>query len=155
MPSEYRLQYVDWTGEKSPARFVGPAPVQAGFDTWVGQMTALKDAIADIIVGSLSKEERVSYVENVNVINAATADAQRERKWLVTYQGDTSHKLFRLEIPTALVDPTFMIANSDKADLASTEMAAFVSAFEAFVRSPDNGTETVTVISIRHVGRNI
>jgi len=155
MPSLYKLTYVDWTGEKSPAKFVGPAPVQAGFDTWVGLMTALKDAVADITLGELAKEERTSYVNDINVVNASTADAQRERKWLVTYQATTSHKLFRLELPCANLDPDFLLPNSDIADLDSTEMAAFVSAFEAFVRSPDNGTEAVQVISIRHVGRNI
>lgn len=155
MPSEYRLQFVDWTGEKSPARFVGPQPVQSGFDSWELLMANLKTAVEGIVLGTVSKEERVSKIDNVNVVNAATADAQRERKWLVTYQADTSHKLFRLEIPTANLDPDFMLPNSDIADLESTEMAAFKAAFEAFQRSPDNGTETVTLISVRHVGRNL
>jgi hypothetical protein len=45
--------------------------------------------------------------------------------------------------------------NTDLADLSSTDWAAFVTAFESFARSPENGTETVTVTKARLVGRNI
>jgi hypothetical protein len=42
--------------------------------------------------------------------------------------------------------------NSDFADLAETEIADFVTAFEALARSPAGGQSDVT--SIEHVGRN-
>lgn len=154
MPSEYTLTYLDYDGEKSPAKFIGPAPVMAGFDTWVSQMTALKDAVAAITLGTLHKETRTSYVDLVSNETPASELAQRESKWLVTYRGNTSEKLFRLEIPTAdLVG--HLLPASKEADLTEADMAAFVSAFETFVRSPDNGTEAVTVVRIVNVGRNI
>jgi len=154
MSSEYTLTYTDYSREKSPAKFTGPVPVQAGFDTWVGLMTALKAALEDITLGELAKETRSSYVDIVSNDAPTDANAQRERKWLVTYRGNTSEKLFRVEIPCADLTGHLLPA-SDEADLAETDMAAFVSAFEAFQRSPDNGTENVTVVSIRAVGRNI
>lgn len=154
MASEYTLTYLDYSREKSAAKFVGPSPVQAGFDTWVLQMTAIKDAIADITGGELHKEVQANLVDIVSNDAPVDAEAQREKKWLVTYRANTSEKLFRMEIPCALPTGQLLPA-SDEADLTTTEMAAFVSAFETFVRSPDNGTENVTVVSIRFVGRNI
>jgi len=80
--------------------------------------------------------------------------AQRELKWLVTYSGNTSGKKFTIEIACPDVTDN-VVPNTDLADLASTDWAAFVTAFEAYVKSPDNGTEAVTVLSARVVGRNI
>jgi hypothetical protein len=154
MPSEYTLTYTDYGREKSPAKFVGPVPVQSGFDTWVGLMTSLKAAVAAITLGELAKETRSSYVDIVSNDAPTDANAQRERKWLVTYRANTTEKLFRMEIPCAKVVGNLLPA-SDEADLTATDMAAFVSAFQAFQRSPDDATETVTIVSIRNVGRNI
>jgi hypothetical protein len=154
MPSEYTLTFLDYDGEKSPAKFVGPVPVQAGFDTWVGLMTALKSATEAITLGTVNKEVRSSYVDLNSNSTPVSEIAQRESKWLVIYRGTTSEKLFRMEIPTADLTGHLLPA-SKEADLEETDMAAFVSAFEAFVRSPDNGTEAVEVMKIVHVGRNI
>jgi len=154
MASEYTLTYIDYDGEKSPAKFVGPSPVQAGFDTWESQLAALKNAIADITLGNLHKEVRSSFVDVVSNDLPTSEIAQRESKWLVTYRANTSEKLFRVEIPCAdLVG--HLLPASKEADLTEADMAAFVSAFETFVRSPDNGTEAVTVMRIVNVGRNI
>jgi hypothetical protein len=48
------------------------------------------------------------------------------------------------------------VEGSDQVVLADAgEMAAFVTAFEAIGRSPDDDEETVTVLRARIVGRNI
>lgn len=154
MASELTLTYLDYSGEKSAAKFVGPSPVQAGFDTWRSQMDAIEAAITDITGGTLHKLVQANEVSLESNELPTDAEAQREKKWLVTYRANTSEKLFRLEIPCAMPTGQLLPA-SDQADLTTTEMAAFVSAFETFVRSPDNGTENVTVQSIRFVGRNI
>jgi hypothetical protein len=154
MTSEVTLTYTDYSREKSPAKFTGPTPVQAGFDTWLGLIAALTGAVQAITLGELHKEVYSSFVDVVSNDAPTDANAQRERKWLVTYRANTSEKLFRMEIPTAKVVGNLLPA-SDEADLTATDMAAFVGAFEAFQRSPDNGTEAVTVVSIRNVGRNI
>jgi hypothetical protein len=80
--------------------------------------------------------------------------AQRELKWLITYQGDSSGKLFSIEIACPDITDNIVPA-TDLADLASTDWAAWVTAFEDFARSPDDLAETVTVVSARLVGRNI
>lgn len=154
MASEYTLTYTDYSGEKSPVKITGATPVQAGFDTWNSLMAAIKSALANITLGELYRESSASYVNIVSNDTASSALAQRELKWLVTYRGNTSEKLFRCELPCADA-LAHLLPASDLADLSETDMAAFVTAFEAFARSPDNGTESVTVMSIRLVGRNI
>jgi hypothetical protein len=75
-------------------------------------------------------------------------------KWLVQYQGNDTGKLFSVEI--AAPDLTGNVTpNTDIANLASADWVAFKTAFEAFAKSPDNGTEDVTVIGAKMVGRNI
>jgi hypothetical protein len=154
MTSEFTVTYLDYSREKSAAKFVGPSPVQSGFDTWRSQMDAIEAALGNIVGGEIHKTVQANEVDIASNDAPTDAEAQREKKWLVTYRGNTSEKLFRMEIPTAM--PTgHLLPASDEADLTETDMAAFVAAFEAFVRSPDNGTEAVTVVSIRFVGRNI
>jgi len=148
------LTYLDHTGEKSAVRVFNGA-INAG--TYAGYVTAygdLETALAGITIGTLAQRMVNTATTTVSQTPPADVDAQRERKWLVTYQGDTSLKLFRLEIPCADLSGGHLIANDDKADLADADIAAFVTAFETIARSPDSDTETVTVLSIRHVGRN-
>lgn len=81
--------------------------------------------------------------------------AQRENKWLVRYVGDATFKVFTTEIPGADLTMLSTDPQTDFADLTGTEMAAFVAAFEAVVRSPEDPTETVTVRNIQFVGRRL
>lgn len=119
----------------------------------LGLQTALSSAIENLSIGHL---DRYTYViEGLNSpITPSNVFAQREMKWLVNYMGDTSGDLFQIEIAcpelTGNVQP-----NSDVADLTSADWVAFISAFEAYARSPVNGTETVTVTAAKLVGRNI
>lgn len=114
---------------------------------------ALSSAIENLIIGHLDK-----YVQNLVLLDTpitpSNVYAQREMKWLVSYVGDTSGKSFSIEIATPEITGN-IIPNTDMADLASTDWAAFVTAFESYARSPDNGTETVTVTGARVVGRNL
>lgn len=114
---------------------------------------ALSSAVENLTIGHLDKYTYQIFLLD-NPITPSNVYAQREVKWLVSYVGDTSGKNYSIEI--AAPDLTGnIVANSDMADLGSTDWAAFVTAFEAFARAPDNGTETVTVTGARVVGRNI
>jgi len=81
--------------------------------------------------------------------------AQRENKWLVRYSGDATFKRFSVEIPGADLSLLSTAPQSDFMDPTSTEYTDFVSAFEAVVKSPDDPTESVTVINIQFVGRRL
>jgi len=102
MASEFTLTMLDYSGEKSPAKFTGATPVEAGFNTWNGLMDALQNATEDISLGKVHKSVRASNVALVSNEIPTDPFSQRELKWLVTYKANTSEKLFRLEIPCAL-----------------------------------------------------
>lgn len=122
----------------------------AGFLTAFG---ALRTAIDGITGGVVAKEQWVGDVTTLSNDIPTDESVQRESKWLVTYEGNTSHKVFQNEVPTA--DPTGrLLTNTNIADLADTDIAAFVTAFEALVKSPDDDTEGVTVLEIKYVSRN-
>ena len=149
------LTLIDYSGEKSTVRIYN-GPINAG--TYAGYVTAVSDlfdAIMGIALGTRGTELTLAMNDQISVELPTDANAQRERKWLVTYKGNTSEKLFRLEIPTADITGGHLLPNQDIADLTDTDMAAFVTAFEALARTPDDSAETVTVLSIRHVGRNV
>lgn len=154
MAGSFRLTFQDWSREKSPFRVTTATPNAASLDSWNTAIGDLKSALAGITSGTFNSEERSALVDLLNSDPPTDDQSQRERKWLVTYKGDTSEKVFRCEIPTADTAGK-LLANSDEADPADTFIAAFITAFEALAKSPDNGTESVTVLSLRSVGRNI
>lgn len=114
---------------------------------------ALAGAVVDLSIGELVKQQMSLVILDTPAIPSSPY-AQREMKWLVSYVGDASGKTFQCEIAAPDLTDN-LVPNTDNADLASTDWAAFVTAFEAFVRSPDNGTETVTVLKAVLVGRNL
>lgn len=121
----------------------------ANFTAQQGLISALYTAALDLTLGSQAATSELavstqSSVENTNPL------AQRENKWLVRYH-DTAGTKFTVEIPTA--DLSLLDTGTEFLDLTGTEAAAFKTAFEAVVRSPDDPTLTVTVDSIQFVGR--
>lgn len=153
MATQNTFQITDYSNEKSS---LGLTSVTANAGNLAAQQTlaaALFGAIEDLTIGELTKQSMALVIYDTPAIPTSPY-AQRELKWLVSYVGDTSGKTFTSEI--AAPDITDNVApNTDIADLSSTDWAAFVTAFEAYVKSPDNGTEAVTVVSARVVGRNI
>lgn len=145
---------LDFSGEKSLTRIYNGAITAvsiAGFLTEFGQM---KDAINAITLGTMAQEMWVGDNTDLSNVLPTNVFAQRELKWLVVYEDDTSKNVYTLTLPCA--DPTGrLIAGTDLADLAQTEVAAFVTRFESFARSPESDVNTVTVLRIQLVGRNI
>jgi len=153
MPSFVQRSYRDWSGEVSGFELTTLALDGSSYSALGTLYTALDDAIADLTSGQLAKK---SFGNRINESSDnGPFGANREDKILVTYKGDTSEKLFRFEIPCRSLVEANLLANSDMLDMANGEVAALVTAIEDLARSPDNGTETVTVISLRLVGRNI
>lgn len=145
------IKYNDYGGEGSTVQVNSTAITAANHDAQVAAMTSFIDAIAGITLG-LKVRQQYGNVDQIlaNDSHAANAFAQREGKWLVRYHDANNN--WKLEIPCpdlSLLD----VNNKGFLDLAGTEGAAFVSAFEAFVKSPD-GLAT-TIDSVQHVGRNL
>lgn len=150
------LSLIDYSEETSHFKFdFGPitALTIAAFLTQFG---ALRTATQAIVLGALYEDTWKGDVTRYDVAAPSNVDAQRERKFLVTYEDTTTFTKFRLEIPTAkftTASGSVFKPNSDDVDLTNTEIAAWITAFETLCKSPDgNG---VNVLSIRGVGRNL
>jgi hypothetical protein len=153
MATQNLFQITDYSNEKSSFKVTS---VTANAGNLAAQQTLaanLSDAIDDLTIGELTKQLMDLVILDTPAI-PANVYAQRELKWLVRYSGNTSGKIFQTEIACPDVTDN-VVVNTDVADLASDDWAAFKTAFEAYVKSPDNGTEAVTVIGANLVGRNI
>jgi len=147
------FQITDYSNEKSTTVLNTTVLTAGNFAAQQTLAAALAAAIEDLTIGELTKQ-----INSVPVLDTPAIPtnpyAQREMKWLVSYQGDVSGKLFSSEIAAPDITDN-VVPNTDTADITSTDWAAFVTAFEAYVKSPDDATETVTVIGAHLVGRNI
>lgn len=152
------LSFLDYSNETSHFKFdFGPitALTIAAFLTQYGALRSATDAIT---IGALVEDTWKGDVTRYNVAKPSDPNAQRERKFLVTYQDTTSFSKYRLEIPTASFEVGSPAAsvfkpNTDEVDLTVTEIAAWITAFETLCKSPEgNG---VDVVEIRGVGRNL
>jgi len=153
MATRNPIQITDYSDEQSSFA-VTSVTVNAG--NLAAQQTLAADLVAaidDLVIGEITKQEQCLVILDTPAIPTSPY-AQRELKWLVRYTGNTSGKTFRVEIPTPDITDN-VVPNTDIADLTSADWAAFVTAFEAYAKSPDNGTEAVTVVGATLVGRNI
>jgi len=147
------FQITDYSNEKSTTVLNTTVLTAGNFTAQQTLAAALAAAIEDLTIGELTKQ-----INSIPVLDTPAIPtnpyAQREMKWLVSYQGDVSGKLFSSEIAAPDITDN-VVPNTDVADITSTDWAAFVTAFEAYVKSPDDPAETVTVIGAHLVGRNI
>jgi len=153
MATQNTFQITDYSNEKSSFGIVSVTGNAGNLTAQETAAAAVAAAVANLSIGVLSKETYAILLVDAPGI-PTNPYAQRELKWLVQYQGATSGKLFSLEIAAPDVTDN-VVVNSDVADLGSADWLAFISAFEAFAKSPDNGTEAVTVVGARLVGRNL
>ena len=148
------IRYNDYGAERSTVTLMGEALTAVNFDAQATALTSLMDAIAAITLGV-----KVSFLQgNDNEIvgpgtQASDPYAQREAKWLVKFHEVTGGAKRSVEIPCpdlANLDPN----NKGKAHVGDAgAVDAFVTAFEAFVKTDAGGN--VQVDEILHVGRNI
>lgn len=151
MPS-VRFSIVDESGERSShGLWLGnDAVTNLNYDAFAASVTALQAATDAITLASHAAQFKAI---DESPTQATDPYAQREAKWRVRYQSTVSpFKKYSVDIPAP--DLTKKTAGSQFADLSETDVAAYVTAFETEVREPDTDN-TVTVLSIQHVGANI
>lgn len=121
--------------------------------------TVLQTAIDGITRGALA-DLALQIITPGSSIVPTDEEVQVEKTWLILYTDsqqfadpgpDTTPnpgfgKVFQLNWPTAMYDTHLQVA-SDFADLAETDVAAFVAAFEDIVVSPYGGA--VTILSMQ------
>lgn len=155
MPTTHEVSatVLDYSEETSSFNFKIGAITALNIAGVLAQIGDWRTALGSIIIGVLKSDAIVLDRNNYTNTPPSDTNAQVEMKWLVSYEGNTSKKRFRTELPTA--DTSLLIPGTDKADLTDTDIAAYVTAFEALAKSPDNDAEGVNVLDIRLVGRNV
>lgn len=113
------------------------------------EFAALLTASAALIDGVRT---RYNFTQTYRASNAVNASAgQREQKFLVTYEDQVTLAKYSFELPCRKVslDPP---VGTDEYVITAAPFAAFVTALEAYAKSPDGNIITVT--SIRLMGKN-
>lgn len=149
---------LDASGEKSTVSVFNGAITAVSIGGFLTDFGNLRSALDGIIQGTIHQEQWIGDRTVLSTTPPTNPGAQREAKILFTYRGDTTNKLYNFEVPCPdyaviqLADP----GNSDAVALdAPAAMVTFVSAFETIARTPDDDTETCTIVGARLVGRNI
>ncbi len=154
-PQHYgTLTFKDFSGEKSTCSFNFDAVTVLNIVQHLVDFGALRASIEAISAGTLVQDSWVGDRTKYAGANPTDENAQRELKFLVMYEDDSTLDVGRMEIPCPdLSIADILLPGTDMVDLAQALVATFVTAFELFARS-QNGN-TVTVLGIRVVGRSI
>lgn len=167
------IRLKDWGGEPTSVTFFLQDVGAANFATVTQDLDEIKDACLAFLGGSVeSAGFSKDYPEAPNTADGI--EAQREKKWVLSYRDDTQflgagstfpnpgyRRVFEIEFGTALLtDGTddFLMPGTDIADMSVTAVSDFVNAILPNIRSPYNHqsavTPTNTYIQMRYVGRN-
>lgn len=155
----------DYDGETSKTS-VNIGPLTAlNFDAKLAAGDAYKTAIGGLILGEIRKTiVNDEFTESTATVSSTSA--QRETKWKVSYRDNTQFldvantidnvgfgSIFSKEVPTAKL--SLLVAHADTLVLTTSgAIAAFVAAFEGIENSPTGGND-ISVVEIKHVGRNL
>lgn len=149
--SRHNRSYIDYSEEISSLSFYVQQINAGNLVATQGQINAIGLALLDLTLGALKNTQTILEFSASNPTPPTDPYAQRELKWLVSYRDNVTLREYQIEIPCADLTDN-LLANTDKADLASTDWAAFVTAFEAGAKSLDGNA--VTVLDAFVVGRN-
>jgi hypothetical protein len=152
-PSHYgSFSFLDFSEERSSMTFHFGEITAASIPGFLTEFGAFRTATEAISMGTLVSDTWVGDHTKYSNVAPSDPNAQRERKWLVMYEDVTSLAMYRLEIPCADHDLAgVLLPGTDNVDLTQTEIAAWITAFEALCRSPEGNN--VNVVAIRTVGR--
>jgi len=161
MGGQLSVGFLDYSDEKASSGVHVGNVTAVSLPGLLTQIASYITAIDAITIGTITYDSLQAYRTARGVDLPTDVDAQRERAWRVFYQDDLPFfddpvnaipnagfgKQFHFDIPTAHfgLAAVFPI-NSDEADLTQTQIAAFITAFEAMARSPYGGTVVVTKI---------
>lgn len=93
-------------------------------------------------------------INKIAITPPTDADAQREKKFLVSYSDNVTLRLYNFEVPCARTDTdAWFKPNTDELNLLIAPMTAWKTTFQANILSPDGNA--ITIQNITLVGRNI
>lgn len=149
----------DYSDETSPLKIFNGAVTSTSIAGYITDLGEFRTLTQNLVLGVVQKEQWVGDNTLISSARPTDPDAQRERKGLVTYIGNTSGKSYTLTIPTirtkTSAGASLIVPGTDLFNLTLTPVAEWVAGFQSLARTPDSDTETVTIQEIRLVGRNI
>lgn len=147
------VTYQDFSQEETTFGFnVGPITALT-IATFLTQFGALVTATDAIVLGTKRETSWTGDITKFDSDPPTDPNAQRERKFAVSFQGTTTFSKYTRTIGTANLGLSGLFgANIDQVDLAQTQIAAWITAFEALCKTPEG--EATEVVSITAVGRN-
>lgn len=161
MPGELSVGFLDFSEERASAGIHTGNITAVSLPGTLTDIAAFMTAIDAITMGTITYDALQAYRTPRGTVAPTDPNAQRERAFRVFYVDNLPYfddpvnaipnagfgKQFHFDIPTANFDLTDLFPlSSDQVDLAQTQIAAFVTAFEDLGRSPYGGTVTVTRI---------
>jgi len=158
---EVSVGFLDYSEERSTSGVGVGAVTAVSLPGLLTNIAAYITAIDAITIGTITFDALQAYRTPRGSLPPTDPNAQRERAFRVFYAdtlpffddpvnaipNEGFGKVFHFDVPTAnfgLAD--LFPLNTDQADLAQTQIAAFVTALEAMARSPYGGTIEVTKI---------
>jgi len=133
----------DNDGEVSLVKFPLPDLTTGNIVATIAAGDALVDALVDITACLVAKKQYVAKTSPLAVgVKSTNAEAHREAKWLVRYSDANTFERATLEIPGPLI-ASQLDGNNKVADLADTDIAAFVTAFQAVVPGPGGNASVI------------
>jgi len=147
------IQITDYSAEKSSFGYPSSELTAGNIVAQLAAAAGVANATADLSLGNVSRQQ-IAQVPLDSPGLPTSPYAQREMKWLVQYQSVTSGRLWSLEIAAPDITDN-VVPNTDIADLASADWDAWVTAFVAHAKAPDDITDNVIVLGAKLVGRNI
>jgi len=161
MADEVTLVRRDYSGELTSTKINSIDLTAANLTAQLALVTTLIAAAGDITTGVAANSQASILTPGSNT-GPGDPLAQIETGWLVFYSDTQTFldpgpdtipnpgfgKQFQLYWPCADYGGTHLDPETDFADLADTDVAAFVTAFEAYVRSPYGGTVAVNQIRV-------
>lgn len=166
MPGELSIGFLDYSDERSSTGIHTGNITAISLPGALTNIAALITAIDAITMGTLTYDALQAYRTARGTVPPTDPNAQRERLFRVHYVDNLPFfddpvnaipnagfgKPFHFDVPTANFGLTDLFPiNSDEADLAQTQIAAFVTATEALARSPYGGT--INIVKIVGVGK--
>lgn len=154
------LQIRDYAAEAKNAELSGIQVPSYQIDaanlaTWLTGWGTFKTATDAIILGVQAAEKVTIYNTVLSSAVPASPFAQRELKMLVSYVGDDTGRKRNIEVPTPDLTSLTLTGKDEVTLLDGGIMEAWVTAFEAIARMPDDDSEEVTVTGAEIVGRNV
>ena len=145
------FEILDYSDSMSSFSFNFGAITALSLPGFLAQFGALRAALENIIIGTVSKERWIGDETPLSNIPPIDSSAQRELYWLVTYETEFGGHARRAAVPTP--DLSLLVAGTDFPDFANPAIAAFITAFEAIAVDPTRPDDGVIVYDMQMFGR--